>query len=183
MAPINAWRDEKRAMLDKFMADVRSQLGAQQLERWPSFERAMHRERMLPGGDISGESVDLWAVMARMQLTSTETEAVKPAVAAYEVALDNALVARKAKMLQLEPELTEAMRSMNYQHGADIQDKIMAARISVRTANDEGIETIAAALGERGPMFRKFALEAGYPEVYRPHPVMILMQQIGRAHV
>jgi len=177
MAPINSWRDEKRRMQDKFMADVKSQLGPQQLERWPSFERAMRRERMLPNGDLSGESVDLWAAMSRLQLTTAEVESAKPAVAAYEVALDDALVNRNQRMLQIEPELAEAMRAMSYDRGADLQDKIMTLRIAVRSANDEGIETIAQAIGERGPMFRRFALEAGYPDVYRPHPVMILMQQ------
>jgi hypothetical protein len=177
MAPINSWRDEKRRMQDKFMADVKSQLGPQQLERWPSFERAMRRERLLPGGDLSGESVDLWAAMARLQLTPAESEAVKPALSAYEVMLDEALANRQQRMLKLEPEIQAAMTSMDYSRGADLGDKIMALRIAVRSANDLGIETIAAAIGERGPMFRRFALEAGYPEVYRPHPVMILMQQ------
>lgn len=177
MKPLDAWRVEKAQMKDKFLSDLRNQLGPQQLERWPSFERALRRERMLPAGDLSGESVDLWAVMGRMQLSSAEEEATRAAVAAYEVALDQALVAREARIKELEPALAEAMRAMNFDRGADLQDQVMTARIAVRAANDGGIDSIAQALGARGAEFRQRALEAGYPDVYRTHPVMVLMQQ------
>ena len=54
LEPLAGWRAEKEQMLAKFTADVKSQLGAQQLERWQAFERALRRERMLPEGDLSG---------------------------------------------------------------------------------------------------------------------------------
>lgn len=177
MRPLDAWRVEKAQMKDKFLSDLRNQLGPQQLERWPSFERALRRERMLPTGDLSGESTDLWAVMGRMQLSSAEEEATRAAVATYEVALDQALVAREARMKELEPALAEAMRAMNFDRGADLQDQVMTTRVAVRSANDAGVDAIAQALGERGADFRRRALEAGYPDVYRTHPVMVLMQQ------
>ena len=177
MAPLNSWRTEKTQMLEKFMSDLKSQLGPQQLERWPSFERALRRERLLPDGDLSGESVDLFAVLTRMQLTPAEQEAVKQPLAAYELMLDEALVTRMTSIAVLDRELSDAMASMNYDRGADIQDKVMVVRIGVRSANDAGIEALAAALGDRGDEFRTRALEAGYPDVFRPHPVMILMQQ------
>ena len=177
MAPLNSWRTEKTQMLDKFMADLKSQLGPQQLERWPSFERALRRERLLPDGDLSGESVDLFAVLTRMQLTPAEQDAVKQPLAAYELMLDEALVTRMTSIAVLDRELSDAMASMNYDRGADIQDKVMVVRIGVRSANDAGIESLAAALGDRADEFRTRALEAGYPDVFRPHPVMILMQQ------
>lgn len=177
MAPLNTWRGEKQQMLEKFMSDLKSQLGPQQLERWPNFERALRRERLLPDGDLSGESLDLFAVLAHMQLTPAEQDAVKQPLATYELMLDEALVKRMAQITKLEPELADAMRSMNYERGADVQDKIMLVRVEVRSANDAGIELLAAALGDRGNEFHTRALEAGYPDVFRPHPVMILMQQ------
>jgi hypothetical protein len=177
MKPMNSWREEKRRMLDKFMADLKSQLGPQQLERWPNFERALRRERMLHDGDLSGESTDLFALMGRMQLDPVHEEMVKPAIAVYEVALDDALVARDRGMRAIEPELADAMRSMNHDKGADAQDRIMSLRIAVRSANDAGIDSIARALADRGEEFRTLALAAGYPDVFRPHPVTILMQQ------
>jgi hypothetical protein len=102
---------------------------------------------------------------------------VKQVVAEYEVALDDALVNRDRGMRAIEPELADAMRAMNHDRGADAQDRIMALRVAVRSANDAGIDSIAKALGDRGEEFRTLALEAGYRDVFRPHPVTILMQQ------
>lgn len=178
MEQLSGWRNEKERMLEKFVADLRSQLGDQQMERWPVFERALRRERDLPDGDISGESVNLWSVLAQMQLGAAETENVRPALQAYELALDAALVTRSRKMAELENELRDAMLTMDYERGAAVQDRIMALRVQVRAANDAGIDAIAAALGPRGEEFRRQALEAGYPDAYRKHPLFQLMDTV-----
>ena len=180
LEPLGGWRAEKEQMLAKFNADVKSQLGAQQLELWPKFERALRRERLLPEGDLSGERVDLFAVVAKMQPTPAEEEATAPVLAQYEVALDQALAARSQRSKEVLPRLEAAMSAMDYEKMGDLQDQVMQASVAVREANDAAIESIAAAMGARGPEFRKAALEDGYADVYRIHPVMVLMQQVRR---
>ena len=177
MEPLNAWRQEKERLSAKFMSDVQSQLGPQQLERWPSFERAVRRERLLPEGELSGESVDLFAMVNRMQPSPAEGEALRGAMAAYEVALDEVLRARLERAKQLRPAMEQAMASRETDRQADIQDQLMQSSIAVREANDRAIDSIAGAFGDRGGTFKRMALEAGYPEVFRAHPVMLLMQQ------
>jgi hypothetical protein len=180
MEQLSSWRNEKDRMLEKFVADLRSQLGDQQMERWPVFERALRRERDLPDGDISGESVNLWSILAHMQLGAGDQENIRPALQAYEVALDTALVTRTRKMAELENELRDAMLTMDYERGASVQDRIMALRVQVRAANDAGIDSIAAALGARGDEFRRMALEAGYPDAYRKHPLFQLFDTVSK---
>jgi len=180
MEPMSRWRDEKRRMYDKFVEDVRSQLGQQQAERWPKVERALRRDRLLPEGDLSGESVNLWTVIARMQPTPTEEEAMAAALEAYELALDAALQTRQQRTRDLTPALEEAMAKVDYDRQSDVQDGMMVGAIAVRDANDAAIETLAAAMGERGAAFRRQALDAGYQEVFRIHPVMVQMQQAGK---
>ncbi len=180
MEQLSSWRTEKDRMLDKFVSDLRSQLGDQQMERWPVFERALRRERDLPDGDISGESVNLWSVLAHMQLGAAEQENIRPALQAYELALDVALATRARKMAELENELRDAMLTMDYERGAAVQDRIMALRVQVRAANDAGIDAIATALGARGDEFRRMALEAGYPDAYRKHPLFQLMDTVSK---
>ncbi len=177
MEPWGAWRDEKRQMFEKFISDLQSQLGPQQRELWPRFERALRRERQLHEGMLSGESTDVWSVLAKMQLTPAEATAIRPAMEAYEVALDTALVTRLNRLEALEGELREAMQQMNYEKGADVQDRIMALRIAVRSTNDEGVEAIATALGARGDEFRKATMLAGYADAFRKHPVLMLIDQ------
>lgn len=177
MRELDAWRGDKQQLFTKLTSDVKSLLTQLQLERWPAFERALRRERMLHTGMLSGESLNLWSVLNQMQLSRAEQEAIAPALAAYELALDEALVARATSMGQLETELKDAMSSMDYDKGASVQDRIAALRVAVRTVNDEAVETIAEALGERGPEFRTAALRAGYADAFRKHPVMILIEQ------
>ena len=178
LEPLGAWRAEKEMMLAKFVADVRSQLGEQQLEKWPGFERALRRERLLPDGELSGERVDLFVVAARLQPTEAEREASRAALSDYETAIDRALLAREARRKEVLPRLEAAMAAMNYELMGDLQDQMMQSRVTVRAANDAAIESIAAAMGARGPDFRRAALDDGYPDVYRIHPVMVLMQQV-----
>jgi hypothetical protein len=180
LEPLGSWRTEKDQMLAKFTADVKSQLGAQQLERWPAFERALRRERLLPEGDLSGERVDLFAVMSRMQPTPAEQEATSAAFAQYEVALDQALMARSQRSKEVLPRLEAAMSAMDYEKMGDLQDQVMQASVAVRDANDAAIDSIASAMGARGPEFRRAALDDGYADVYRIHPVMVLMQQVRK---
>ena len=177
MEPLNAWRQEKERLGEKFMTDVKSQLGPQQLERWPNFERAVRRERLLPEGELSGESVDLFAMVTRMQPSPAEEEALRGTMTAYELALDEALRARADRSKQLRASMEQAMGARDTDRQADVQDQMMQSSIAVREVNDRAIDSIAGAFGERGAAFRRSALEAAYPEVFRAHPVMLLMQQ------
>jgi hypothetical protein len=177
MEPWGAWRKEKRQLFEKFVSDLQSQLGPQQRELWPRFERALRRERQLHEGMLSGESLDVWSVLGHMQPTPVETEAIRPALDQYEEALDGALTARMTRIEELENDLRAAMQQMDYDKGADIQDRIMTLRIAVRSTNDEGVEAIAKAMGERGAEFRRQALVNGYPDAFRRHPVLLLIEQ------
>ena len=178
LEPLKAWRTEKEQLLAKFTADVKSQLGEQQLERWPAFERALRRERLLPEGELSGERVDLFAVLERMQPSADEGQAVAAVLGEYELSLDRLLAERAQRGKEVLPRLEAAMSAMDYELMGDLQDQVMQASVRVRDANDAAIDAIAQAMGQRGRDFRSAALEAGYPEVYRIHPVMVLMQQV-----
>ena len=59
MLPINKWIQEKARLKQRFVENLRSVLSDEQQERWPKLERAMRREKELPRGLLSGESVDL----------------------------------------------------------------------------------------------------------------------------
>ena len=155
MEPLNAWRQEKERLGEKFMTDVKSQLGPQQLERWPNFERAVRRERLLPEGELSGESVDLFAMVTRMQPSPAEEEALRGTMTAYELALDEALRARADRSKQLRASMEQAMGARDTDRQADVQDQMMQSSIAVREVNDRAIDSIAGAFGERGAAFRQ----------------------------
>ncbi len=175
--PLLDWANEKAKLRQEFLENVKTQLGDGQSELWPRFERAMRREKSLPNGELSGESLNLFFVMREMDLPPSAADAARLAVEEYEVALDTALVAREAALESTVGSLLKAMSSSDAQSGIQVQEQIMARRVAVRNAQDAGIAAIRDALGaEFGPAFEKRALQRAFPQVYRPDPVMPLIE-------
>ncbi len=173
LQPLEEWGSQKKQLYADFLQGVRSQLSEQQLERWPSLERALRRERMLPQAELSGEGINLIAVLKDLAPPPEVMLAAQPALEAYEIRLDQGLMARQAQMESLVPALKEAMASMNHERGIQLQERVMATRIALRDAQDQSVEEIAAALGaDWGPRFRDLAMQRAYAEAFTPSPVM-----------
>jgi hypothetical protein len=158
---------------------VKGQLSDTQRERWPRFERTIRREHALANSDLSGEGVDLLAIARQMQMPPEAMSAAQPAFDEYEIALDKALAERDARIKSLMPDFRVAMESMDLEKGAGLQTQIVTARITVRQAQDDGIERIAAALpAPYGADFRQRALAAGYKEAFQPDPLASFFQVV-----
>jgi len=173
MQPLEAWEEDKGLLADQFLANVRSQLSAVQDARWPALERALRREKDLPQSELSGEGIDLVAILAKVQVPPQVLEAIAPTIDRYETDLDRALLAREQRMESLQPAVREAMQEMNFERGLQIMQQIMAARIEVRSAQERGLEAIFAALPERyADDFRTEALEQAFPKVHGPNATL-----------
>jgi hypothetical protein len=179
MEPLGGWEVEKLRLRDTFLDNVRSQLSPSQAERWSTFMRALRRDKDLPESEISGEGVDLTAVLRQLQLAPATLLAAEAAIEEYEILLDDALVARTRRMRSLQPEVREAMQTMDFQRGLQVMNQIMAARIEVRNAQDRGLALIEAALPHReGLRFREEALRRSYPKVYGPNPTIAFIASV-----
>lgn len=173
MGPLSAWELEKLALRDQFLANVQTQLGPGQIERWPALERAIRREKELPQSELSGEGIDLVMVVQRIDLPGTVKDDIAPAIAAYENELDAALLSRTRRVEELQPSVRAAMQAMDFERGLQVMQQIMAARIEVRNAQDRGMESIAAAMPEeQATLFLQEAWEIAYPKVYGPNPTI-----------
>lgn len=146
LAPISAWQPEKKRLFDDFMSGLKGQLSDVQSERWPKFERTLRRERALEDSDLSGEGVDLVAVVKQMQIPTDAVTAAQPAIDEYEQQLDRSLLARDQRIDALMPRFIEAMEAADMTTGVALQSQIMEARVAVRSVQDQSIDTIAAAL-------------------------------------
>lgn len=172
LEPIQNWLPEKARLFEDLMSSIQSQLGPNQKERWPKFERAVRRARSLDDSDLSGEGVDLIAILQQMQLQPTIWEAAQSAVDQYEIALDAALIARDAQITALLPKFSDAMENMDLQTGGNLQSQIMVVRVVVRDLQDDAIEKITLALPvPYAQDFRTRALSQGYREVFQSDPL------------
>ena len=131
LAPIESWQLEKQQLFTDFMESVKGQLSDTQRERWPRFERTIRREHALANSDLSGEGVDLLAIARQMQMPPEAMSAAQPAFDEYEIALDQALAQRDARIKSLMPDFRVAMESMDLEKGAGLQTQIVTARIVV----------------------------------------------------
>jgi len=170
--PLVSWSDEKKKLRSDFLESVRSQLSDVQLESWTSLERALRREKSLPNGELSGESLNLVLIAREIDAPPIIADGASGAIEAYEIELDGALAARET---ELESTIATKLRAMGPNDNRQllaIEERIMQRRLAVRQAQDAGIASIRDALGaEFGPKFEKRALRRAFPQVYGPDPV------------
>lgn len=172
MAPINQWIVDKDALRRDLLESVRMQLGSEQLDRWPGFERALRREKSLGSGQISGEQVNLILLVKALPLDADTARSLETVLTEYEVNLDTALQRREAAMQSQQAQLSRAMVDMDHAAGVAAMEQITLARVGVREAQDQGAQRIAAALPEahRAEFLRRWQ-ENAYPKVFRTPPM------------
>ena len=61
-------RKVKTQLRNSFVAQVQGQLATDQLDHWPSLERALLRKKTLPLGRLDGERVDLVRLVEKLDL-------------------------------------------------------------------------------------------------------------------
>jgi hypothetical protein len=99
---INKEFTDSTAKLEReFFADLRALIadGAQE-ERWPKVERMRRRETGLSFTQVSGEGVDLIALVDDMRLDSAIATQVGDALESYERELDRLLIAKAERQAQ-----------------------------------------------------------------------------------
>lgn len=172
MPIIEAWGREKNQLKQEFIANVQSQLSEAQIARWPRFERAFRREKSLHLGELSGENVNILAILRDISIDSGSLAAIEPIVAGYELELDEALQAREAMMASQQSKIQEAMISGDTNAGVAAVERIVVTRVRVRDVNDRAAEAIAAALPDkaRGEFLNRWRSNA-YSRAFRPSAV------------
>lgn len=175
--PLVSWAAEKKRLREDFLQSVRGTLANDQAEQWPRLERALRREKSLPLGELSGESLDLTVLVRELRAPMSALEMASDAIEAYEVALDAALVARDAELDASIAPMLRAMSTDDANSGIASQERIMRWRIEVRAAQEAGIASIREALGEEyGPDFEARAMKLAFPMVFRPDPITPLLE-------
>ncbi len=173
MGPINVWSVQKAGLKTRFVDNLRSQLSEEQMNHWPDLERAMRREKELPRGVLSGESLNLVQISREAEIPPDVMEAAKQQIQDYWTGLDAALVARAEQSRKSQDTIKDALVNQDFAKGLAELELIVAKRIAVRDLQEAAIESLAAAYGEQfGPVFRKAALAAAFPMAYRPSPLI-----------
>jgi hypothetical protein len=158
----------KRALKERFETDVKATLTDEQVQRWPTFQRAITRRKTLPLGTLDGERTDLLALLKAHAPETGRAESVDAVAAEYESRLHEALLRRNELIESIDVEIDRALYSGEHRAAQSLADRITRARLDVRGVNDEFLPRLCAALGgSAGEALRAEAMEASYPRVYR----------------
>jgi len=156
----------RRTMRDTLLNDVKAVLLAQQLEKWPAYERVLRRRYSLPRGLISGERVDLFAVVESAGLDESSRLAIAPVLADYELQLDDAIVRRDQDMQRAEEDIRDAFQSMDIDLARQAIERQRKLRVRLRDINDQFATQIESNLADPAP-FRAAYRDAAFPQIYR----------------
>jgi hypothetical protein len=170
--PLVEWAAEKVVLREDFLASVKSLLSDVQVEQWPRLERALRREKSLPNGELSGETLNLMMIFRELDAPPSAADAARLSMEEYEAKLDAALALRDAEVDATITPILKAMANNDSQSGIAVQERVMLRRVGVRTVQEESLVAITAALGdEYGAPFHKKAMQRAFPQVYRPDPI------------
>ncbi len=176
---LGKWQQQNEQLSKQFIQDVRRLLSEDQEELWPSFEHQMYRRKYLKNGRLSGERLDLFVVMAELDLAETETQEIRPLLDAYEVELDGALHRREEQSKSSQADAIAAIRNNDETNvGVVLAKRQVQLHRVVRDVNERYVQSIAAALGqEQQAAFLKKVHLRSFSRVYR----LTLAQRVFKA--
>jgi len=173
------WRSERKAIREKFAADVNAVLRPEQQGRWPALERRLLRERTLGRGLLQGEGVDLFLVARDVKLDEAQRQSLATALTDYEMALDAGLRTRNETIENSEREIFKSVQRSDVDTLSALIERITQARVSVRNVNDDFAARLASQAGESGGAagaIMEAYRQRGYPLVFRDTQALRLIK-------
>ena len=184
LAPkLEAFAKESEAKQRELVENIKGLLEKTQLEQWPVWERANRRAKSMNRGMLAGERADLIQIVDRLKFATQTMTVLTPALDAYAMELDRAIVAREEAQKTAAEEgrsmrdafsknggagmdMTEMMKK-----GDELMKKSREASIPVRDVNRKYARQIEATLtGINAADAERFAREfrrSSFPDVYR----------------
>ena len=163
------WRKERGVLDRQVMDEIKSSLKVDQAAKWESFERFMRREKLLSRGRLSGENVNLFAVLDEAGLTKEQIASIAGILDEYELRLDEALKKRSDFLGQNEGKVMTAIQNSDAKSLEELASKGVDLRNAVRNVNEQYRTAIAGVFPpEEAKRFTQAALASGFARVYRP---------------
>lgn len=159
----------KRQMRNEFEGDLVAILTEDQQILWPPLQRQLTRDRLLPRGRLSGETVDVMGLVDQQKYDDAVLLELLPVLQEWDMSVTTALSARDDHMVENQGSLMASMRTMDTTSGLEVMKAQAKLAESVRDINDNAIENIVLLLpAEQSTEFDSYAKERGYPRIFRP---------------
>ena len=90
----------KQQMREEFEGDLVAVLTEEQLLLWPSLQRQLIRDRLLPRGRLSGEAIDIMSLLEQQEYQEEVLALLQPAIQEWDINVTDALVARDDHLVE-----------------------------------------------------------------------------------
>ncbi len=159
----------KRKMRNEFEGDLVAILTDEQQVLWPSLQRQFIRDRLLPRGRLSGETVDVMGLVEQQEFEDSVLVELVPVLQEWDVTITSALTARDDHMVENQGSMMASMRTMDTNSALEVMKVQAKLAEAVRDINDSAVENIVLLLPEnQSVQFDAYAKERGYPRIFRP---------------
>ena len=158
----------KRSMRIEFETDLVTVLTEEQLLLWPPLQRMLVRDRLLPKGRLSGETLDVMSLVEQQQFDDETLVGLIPAINSWDVNVTSALQARDDHLVENQGAMMASFRTTDTSGGESVMKEQARLAETVRRINDDAVEQISSALpSEEGSTFSLLARERAYPRIFR----------------
>ncbi len=158
----------KQQMKNELEGDLVAILNEEQLELWPPLQRQLIRDRLLPRGRLSGETVDVMGLVEQQKFDDEILVKLLPVLGDWDVQVSQALTDRDNHMVENQGILMSAMRTMDTNAGLNVMKTQGKLAEVVRDVNDMAIENIVLLLpSDVSKEFDTEAKRKGYPLIFR----------------
>jgi hypothetical protein len=157
----------KKKMRTEFETDLVAVLNEDQLLMWPPLKRMLIRDRLLPKGRLSGETLDVMSLVEQQEFDDATLTKLLPSINDWDLNVTLALQARDDHLVENQGAIMASFRSTDTSSDGVMKEQ---ARLSetVRQINDNAVDQITLALpSEEGSAFENLARERAYPRIYR----------------
>lgn len=142
---VEKWQKRREEQEKQFLADLTAMLTREQTERWPVVERELRRPRLMEGAWMSGEGIDVVALVADTLSEAEHPPEIDDLLERYAVEVDTALVERDRFFKAHDGEMAELVKS-DPQKALGYRKDSVRNRVRVREINERWVRQIASRL-------------------------------------
>lgn len=170
---MEAWTKKSEALEHELLTNVQALLTDEQRALWPTVERERRRHDLLPSGRLSGESVDMIELVARLRASAKQQDQTLPdevnqLLEQYAVEMDSALQTRERLIEPLQQTFFQTLIN-DRAEGEKIWKDATEKRKVVREVNRRYLAILKSTLDEaHGETLEALYMEQAYPAAHAP---------------
>lgn len=170
---MEAWKKKSDALEQELLTNLQALLTDEQRAKWPTVERERRRHDLLPSSRLSGESVDLIELVARLRDSERADDALKSTeidqlLEQYAMEMDSALQMRERFIEPLQKTFFQTIAN-DPAAGEKIWKDATEKRKAVRDVNRRYLAVLKAAMTEeRAATLEAMYMEQAYPAAHAP---------------